>query len=1063
MEAVEGERKQATILFVGLNPWPTSADKPSYRPIKSFRPVPLIGRSNPPPKEPAAMKRTALPLSPTAFFTLFAISGFAGLIYESIWTHYIKLFLGHAAYAQTLVLAIFMGGMAGGAWLASRRSHRWRNPLVTYAIVEGAIGLAAVVFHRVFVAATDASYEHIIPALGSPAAAQAWKWTLSALLILPQSVLLGMTFPLMSGGILRRWPSTPGRSLAMLYFTNSIGGAIGVLVSGFYFIGTFGLPGTIMTAGLINIMLALVVWLLTRSQAPAAPIATDTAGEPQADRWMRWMLAAAAVTGAASFVYEIAWIRMLSLVLGSSTHAFELMLSAFILGLALGGLWIKRRIELIADPVRSLGYIQVVMGLLALATLPLYSMSFDIMHAALSALSRTESAYQGFNLISHFICLLVMLPATFCAGMTLPLITFVLIKRGHGEKSIGAVYSANTMGGIAGVVLAVNLLMPLVGTKGLIAIGAVLDLGLGIVLLKDALAGRRLQFAAVSGSAAVVFGLVLTFAQLDVLKLSSGVYRGNPASWPKNTLMLHYRDGKTATVALIQAADGGVTLSTNGKPDAKINMGSGSKASPDEPTMVLVGALALAANPKAKTAANIGMGSGLTAHTLLSTPQLERLDIIEIEAEMVKAARGYSERVHNTFNDPRSHINIEDAKVFFSTRRSAYDVIISEPSNPWVSGVASLFSQEFYKHVNQHLTDDGVFAQWVQLYEVDLNVVASIMKAVSSQFSDYTVISLTDFDILILARKQGQFGSLSADILSEPGLAKNFERIGVQRPQDIQARWLGNKRTLDPMFQSFGAPVNSDYFPFVDQNAVRTRFMNIGGLDLTWLAMNSMPLLEMITPTHANHGALTGTVAFARAKADAAARTLRTAIIERRYGDAPEIATASMLLPHLFVEACDTAAAEELWIEGLIELAALIVPQSTPHDLEPVWARMADAKCFLRRSPKQKQWFALVRALSNRDAAGMIDISEKILASEKNFEPSHRMQYALRAAILGNLVAGRRGNANQLWQAYGVFAFRTGEPTLDVRLMLTLDEPEAYQAWRSLFASHTPVVASRGP
>ena len=234
---------------------------------------------------------------------------------------------------------------------------------------------------------------------------------LSAALILPQSILLGMTFPLMSGGILRRWPNTPGRSLAMLYFTNSIGGAIGVLVSGFYLINAFGLPGTIMTAGLINILLALVVWLLTHDQPVASPIAAAASGEPQADRWMRWMLAVAAVTGAASFVYEIAWIRMLSLVLGSSTHAFELMLSAFILGLALGGLWIKRRIETLVDPMRTLGYIQVVMGLLALATLPLYNMSFDIMFNALSSAVPDRGRVSRFQLDQPF-----HLPADHAAG-----------------------------------------------------------------------------------------------------------------------------------------------------------------------------------------------------------------------------------------------------------------------------------------------------------------------------------------------------------------------------------------------------------------------------------------------------------------------------------------------------------------------------------------------------------------------------------------------------------------------------------------------------------------------
>jgi spermidine synthase len=132
------------------------------------------------------------------FFALFTLSGFAGLIYESIWSHYIKLFLGHAAYAQTLVLAIFMGGMALGSWLCSRYSARWRNLLIGYAVAEAAIGLCALVFHRVFVAATDVAYDSIMPGLGNPHAVNAFKWALSALLVLPQSVLLGMTFPLMS-------------------------------------------------------------------------------------------------------------------------------------------------------------------------------------------------------------------------------------------------------------------------------------------------------------------------------------------------------------------------------------------------------------------------------------------------------------------------------------------------------------------------------------------------------------------------------------------------------------------------------------------------------------------------------------------------------------------------------------------------------------------------------------------------------------------------------------------------------------------------------------------------
>jgi hypothetical protein len=165
------------------------------------------------------------------YFALFTVSGFAGLIYESIWSHYLKLFLGHAAYAQTLVLALFMGGMAIGAGVASRYSGRWKNLLVAYALTEGVIGLAALAFHDVFVAATGAAYASVLPALGSATAAALFKWTLAGALILPQSILLGMTFPLMSAGLIRRYPP-PGGSIAMLYFTNSRCG-YGVLASGF--------------------------------------------------------------------------------------------------------------------------------------------------------------------------------------------------------------------------------------------------------------------------------------------------------------------------------------------------------------------------------------------------------------------------------------------------------------------------------------------------------------------------------------------------------------------------------------------------------------------------------------------------------------------------------------------------------------------------------------------------------------------------------------------------------------------------------------------------------------
>ena len=276
------------------------------------------------------------------FFVIFTASGFAGLIYESIWTHYLKLFLGHAAYAQAIVLAVFMGGMASGALICSKYSERIPNLLIGYAVVETVIGICAIFFHPVYVHLIDLTYAKIIPALGSPAAVAVFKWTAASLLILPQSILLGMTFPLMTAGLLRRFPQSSGSLVAMLYFTNSIGAAIGVLAAGFLFIGWVGLPGTLVLAGCINIMVAAVVWIEDRKSSSVQVSAsiqtkTDVPGASQGLVYKVFLLIAL-LTGLSSFIYEIGWIRMLSLVLGASTHAFELMLSAFITGIALGGL-----------------------------------------------------------------------------------------------------------------------------------------------------------------------------------------------------------------------------------------------------------------------------------------------------------------------------------------------------------------------------------------------------------------------------------------------------------------------------------------------------------------------------------------------------------------------------------------------------------------------------------------------------------------------------------------------------------------------------------------------------
>jgi predicted membrane-bound spermidine synthase len=984
---------------------------------------------------------------------IFALSGFSGLIYESVWAQYVKLFLGHAAYAQTLVLAIFMGGLALGSWLAARVCARLPNLLLAYAVAEGLVGICALAFHGLFTAAMEFSYDSVLPAL-SGGVAQTYKWLLCALFLLPPSVLLGTTFPFMTGGILRLYPQAPGTSVARLYFVNSLGAALGVLASAFALIAWLGLPGTMLTAGLVNVALALLVWGLAkdRAAAPAPAAAPGTATADGGALLVKLLLAAAFVTGLASFLYEIAWIRLLSLVLGASTHSFELMLSAFILGLALGGAWISRRIDRIEDPKAFLGYVQLAMGVLALATIPLSGLAFDAMQSLLQAVSRSDSAYVVYNFASHLLCLFIMLPATFCAGMTLPLMTFVLLRGRLGERALGLVYASNTVGSIAGVLLAVHVVMPWLGLKGVIGLGAAFDIAAGVaLLLLGAVQLRSRPVWVATGAALACLVLVAGFVQLDAHKLASGVFRRGEASLPRDVELLYRRDGKTASVGLIRWPNGLVAVNTNGKTDAAINLAAGAPH-PDESTMVLLGALALALNPQARNAANIGMGSGLTTHVLLGSQRVERVDTIEIEAFMVEAARGFHPRNRRAFEDPRSRIHIEDAKSFFSTRGQRYDIIVSEPSNPWVSGVASLFSSEFYARIARQLQPDGVFVQWVQLYEIDVALVASIMRALSPHFSDYAVYTTNDLDLLIAANNRGRLGEPDAGLLATPEVAAELRRVGISGALELQAHRIGTKAMLEPMFRSFGVPANSDYFPYLDQNAARSRFKGDRGDALSRLPLHPVPIVEMLgEPPHARGAEASGfeaeiDAASGKIRSVAYARQLRDAILSDRHDLLPPQVSGRMLLVPALLNDCGLVQAPGVWGAALLDLAGALVPHLTAAELDAVWDKLETMPCARRIAADDRALLELVRAVSQREAARMARLAAELLARPGLQPGSERVRYAVSAGLLGHLTRGDRLAAEAFLQDHrSLLSLGEGMP-VELRLLVSLTRSEAVAA-----------------
>ncbi|MGD8870031.1 MAG: hypothetical protein PVJ80_00500 [Gemmatimonadota bacterium] len=838
-----------------------------------------------------------------SLYLAFVVSGVAGLVYEVLWTRYLGLYVGHSAYAQVLVLAVYLGGMALGAMLVGGASPRIGNPLRWYASAEALLAVAGFVFHPLFRLASDFSYDTLFPAIGSAGLVGSARWGMAGLMILPQAMVLGATFPLMAAAIVRADVTHPGRAVARVYLWNTLGGAAGVLLAGFWMIGAFGLPGTSVAAGLLNMVAAGIAFAVARSwdgrvppegeatlaeelvpapPAPPPPEPSDSEWDAEAvepgDRapdhgprgLVPWtatpgrlgavLLSVSFLTAFASFAYEIGWIRMLSLSLGSATHSFELMLSAFILGLALGAGWIRGRSDTSAQPLHLLGVIQVLMGLAAVVSVPLfYLISFDAVRWLVSVTTNMSGGYFLFNVSRYALCLIVMLPSTVLAGMTLPIITGTLLRAGEGEETIGRVYGVNTIGSVAGAALAGLFGLPWLGLKGLILAGAAVDVLLGLWLLERSTrwSGSSMRFAAIGSLAGVVlFGGVGIGLELDEIVLTSGVYRRGVLAREGDRIPLYYGDGRTATVsANMGTGDGVISLATNGKPDASMTPRWTSEerdtlpvtpieSGGDYTTQVLSPGVAMAFRPHARNVANIGHGSGISATTFLTGPETERVVTIEIEPLMVQGSLVFLPANGPALADPRSSYVFDDAKSFFSYRRERFGIIFAEPSNPWVSGTASLFTVEFYERVQAFLAEGGVLAQWLQLYELNDELFLSVVAALDEVFPSYRAYLVGDQDVAIVASAT-PLGEPDWSVLRSEGFLRMTESAPTFQPQHMEPLFLFDETTLRPLLDS-DVRINSDYHPILDLGAERARFESTGATGTYGLATSRVDLPRVL-------------------------------------------------------------------------------------------------------------------------------------------------------------------------------------------------------------------------
>lgn len=970
-----------------------------------------------------------------ALLTLFVLSGFAGLIYQSVWSHYLGLTLGHAAYAQTLVLAIFMGGMAIGAWLASRYSIRWKRLIMGYAVVELAIGVFGLVFHPIFVGYTAFSQAALLPAFGNVSVAHIYQWLSAALLITPQSVLLGATFPLMSAGLIRALPNEDGEVLGGLYFTNSLGAALGALLTTFWLLPAVGLPGTVMTAGLLNIVVAMGAWALAKSlreesyaPLPEVPMSDAVTGVDNVDvkRLGRALVWSTAVSGAASFVYEVGWVRLLNQVFGTTIHSFELMLAAFILGLAFGGLWIRKRAKHIADPVRYVGYVQVWMAIAALISIPVFTQSFHWVGWIMAALARTANGYTLYELATAAISLLVMFPAAFLAGMTLPLFTLALLRAGAGERSIGRIYAANTLGAIVGVAITMHVLIALIGVRLAVTFGALLDGLVGLYLLRTVNPARFTRPVGLVGLAlAAALGFSIVAGKPDPLQQIAGVFRTGRVEM-QGAEVLYLRDGKTATVAVFEQS-GLKAISTNGKPDAALT-GMGDEPSDDEITMVMAGLLPLTLHKAPERIAVIGWGSGLTTHTLLGSDGPTVVDTIEIEQAMVDGARLYGDRVARAYDDPRSQIHIDDARTFFSTGARKYDVIISEPSNPWVSGVASLFTREFYAFLNRHLAEGGILVQWIHTYELDDQLVGTMLAALAAEFP-HAELFLTNTSDLIIVAGQSPSRALPATLVV-PGseLEAELMRVGVSKPEDISLRYIGSADIMRTFIRLTGAIPHSDYFPTVSLLAPKARFMQSSSVLLQDLVVNGMPVLDILdcrappSMRHALPVSASSRFSLAHAAASATVRAIvkgDTASMNALAKQAPQLAEGVRDLLSTTQRLTEDHSEFERWSAEVAGFARATIGLLPVEDLRDSWIAPTWVPAVASMPPEASLILDVYSATARRSPAEMQAAAQRVLEIQpKALSPVLREQMLV-IAMLGALGSNDFAAAGALDQKWG--------------------------------------------
>jgi spermidine synthase len=729
--------------------------------------------------------------------------------------------MGTTATALGIVLGAFMGGMAVGSFLSVRFEIAKTKPVLVFATLEGFVGLYAL------------ASPYLLDAIGAvPADRVFLPLGLALGALLPATAAMGASLPILAHALSRAHRSDLASvTVGKLYAANTAGALLGPLLAVFALFPSFGLSTTMVIAASIDLAVSIGLLSLRKhlglDEVPEPSEREDSFEPVDAKPSSASLLGdvpmgiaiAVFVSGASAMTYEVAWGRTLSMVYGSSVYGVSLMLSTFLFGIALGSAgaarWLRHRSG--QNSMRRLASALIASAFLAFVSL---IVSRSLPFVFLNFYTSFEGSPNALYVSQFVIACALMLPSTLALGATLPLGVDALGAKFSGAR-VAQLYSWNLVGSATGAIGASALLVASFGLEFAIRAAAVLVLVTAIVLL-----ARETAFSVPRGAfaGALVVIIVALDPSGDGSLKSFGVYSGartyaqyDPAQMRQIVAsheLLYYRDGPTATVA-VQRIDRFLLLKINGKTDASNGPG-------DVQTQLLLGHLPfLAARDEPRRVAVLGWGSGMTVGAVLQHP-VSSVDAFEIEPAVVEASRFFDSFTGAPLDDDRVRLVLGDARGELRRGEDTYDIIISEPSNPWLTGVANLFTKDFFEIAEKRLAPNGIVCQWFHLYGMSEESTRSLIATFRDVFPH--VVAFRDRDLILLGSREPLELSMSRleEFYESDSIRDSLIEAGVKYPSDVLASMTLDEQGARALSEN--APLNTDDNMRLELSAPRTLY-----------------------------------------------------------------------------------------------------------------------------------------------------------------------------------------------------------------------------------------------